>query len=253
MTLASPPHAHRIITTSPYHPPWRLTANTPCWKFEAESCTAFRAASTHAVEPDRRRLLDLSNSCLFGLSGEQLTLEPARKSGDFPLRVLASLLRGRPTSTKADPDIQGVGYPRTRTVIPFADHLLAVALNAEPTVLPVASGIWRVVFIDLTQGFIWAALTGLPGAAKVLMDLGISNISTITYLVQSGPRSLAPYARTSFGSPTGYLSPLSTAAWLLNVPMVSLLLSPPEIDVEAGAPLLQAVHTTVAGPRCSQL
>ena len=35
--------------------------------------------------------------------------------------------------------------------------------------------------------------------------------------------------------------------------MVSLLLSSPDIDVEAGAPRLQAVHTTVAGPRFSQL
>ena len=158
---------------------WRLTAHTPCWKFSTEPWTAFRAASAHAIEPARRRLLDRSTHCLFGLSGEQLTLEPVRKSGDFPLRVLASLLRGRSVSTKADPDIQGPRYPWTRTVVPFADHLLAVALDAEPTVCPVVSGTWRVVFIDLTPAFIWAALTGLPEAAKVLMDLGISNINTV--------------------------------------------------------------------------
>ena len=88
-------------------PHWRLTANVPCWKFRTEPWTTFLAASTHAHAPERRRLLDNSTSCLFGVTGEQLLPEPARATGDFPLRVLAALLKKRSTEATGAPHIQG--------------------------------------------------------------------------------------------------------------------------------------------------
>ena len=124
-------------------PPRRLVADLPLWELPPLPWASFHPASTHARTPQKLLLLNSATSCLFSLSGEQLLLGPCETTDefpDFPLRVLAALLRQQfPHSVydlripPDDPDAW------TETMGNFADSLVVVGLYAEPAHYPVLS------------------------------------------------------------------------------------------------------------------
>ena len=50
---------------------------------------------------------------------------------------------------------------------------------------------WRVVFVDLSQAFTWAVLSGLPVALDILINFGISDPNNLAQLRFDRFRNLA--------------------------------------------------------------